>query len=337
MVGLVGYAALALVATAFVWKGSTMLERSGERLSEYYGLPPVVHGAVVVAIGSSFPELSSAVLSTLLHGEFELGVGAIVGSAIFNVLVIPSVSRLASDGPLDSGRDVVYKETQFYMLSVAVLLLTFSLAVIYNPVADGRLVGQLTRPLALVPILLYGLYVFIQYQDTSEYEAEVAPSDATPTRAWATLAVSLLVILIAVEGMVQAALGFGRLLDTPSFLWGLTVVAAGTSLPDALVSVRAARRDESTTSLANVLGSNIFDLLVAVPAGVLVAGATPIDFEVAVPMMGVLTLATILLFTLLRTELTLTHSEAWTLLIAYGVFIAWLVTETVGLTHVLPT
>ena len=87
-------------------------------------------------------------------------------------------------------------------------------------------------------------------------------------------------------GLVRAATGFGDLFDTLSFVWGLTVVAAGTSLPDAFVSVQAARRGEGVTSLANVLGSNTFDLLVAVPTGVLVAGTAAIDFAATVPMMG---------------------------------------------------
>ena len=90
MVGVLGYLLLAIVSTAVIWKGSTWLEGSAARLSRHYGLPVAVHGAVVIAIGSSFPELSSVVVSTLLHGEFSLGVGAIVGSAIFNLLAIPA-------------------------------------------------------------------------------------------------------------------------------------------------------------------------------------------------------------------------------------------------------
>ncbi|MCA9720554.1 MAG: hypothetical protein KC468_38180, partial [Myxococcales bacterium] len=68
------YALVALVSTAIIWKGSALLESSAEQLSRYYELPEVVQGAVIVAIGSSFPELSTTVLSTLVHGEFELGV-----------------------------------------------------------------------------------------------------------------------------------------------------------------------------------------------------------------------------------------------------------------------
>ncbi|MDH4276968.1 MAG: sodium:calcium antiporter, partial [Acidimicrobiia bacterium] len=71
---------IAVVASVVVWRGSDLLEGSAEQLSLFYGLPPVVHGAMVVAIGSSFPELSSTVLATLLHGEFELGLSVVVGS-----------------------------------------------------------------------------------------------------------------------------------------------------------------------------------------------------------------------------------------------------------------
>jgi hypothetical protein len=79
-----------------------------------------------------------------------------------------------------------------------------------------------------------------------------------PLKEWGRLAAAMLLILAGVEGLVRAAINFGDLLGTPSFLWGITVVAAGTSVPDASVSVRAAPKGEAVTSLANVLGCNAF-------------------------------------------------------------------------------
>ena len=329
--------ALAVAATGFVWAGSSLLERAAENLSLYYGLPPIVHGAVVVAIGSSFPELSAAVISTLLHGNFDLGVSAIVGSAIFNLLVIPALSGLLGSG-VTADRDVVYKEAQFYMVAVSALVITFALAVIYYPVPGTRLTGTVTRPLAALPIALYGVYIFTQYQDTSDHEADAPPADLNPLVEWGLLAVSLVVIAVAVEGLVHAALGFGDLFGTPSFLWGLTVIAAGTSLPDTLVSVRAAREGEGVTSLANVLGSNIFDLLVAVPVGVLLAPrfSVRIDFGVTVPLMGFLTVATVVVFGMLRTELELSRPESAALLGIYALFLAWMALETLGVLGFVP-
>jgi cation:H+ antiporter len=317
------------VATALIWVGSGWLERSAEHLSAHYGLPAVVQGSVVVAVGSSFPELASVVV-TALGDAFGMGVGAIVGSAIFNVLVIPSLSALATDGPLDANRTIVYKEAQFYMLSVSVLVITFALAVIYYPIEGGStLDGDVTRPLALVPLALYGLYLFIQWQDVGDHESE-DPGDVPVLREWGRLGAGLVVILVAVELLVGAVEGLNATFGIPEFLAGVTIIAAATSLPDALVSVRAARGGKAVTSLGNVLGSNTFDLLVAIPVGVLIAGTAPVSFAVAAPMMGVLTVATILLFTMLRTDLILTDAESWALLAAYVVFVGWVVGETVG-------
>ncbi len=336
---LVGVSVLALVAltvvsTAIVWAGSRLLDTASQRLALYYGLPAVVQGAVIVAIGSSFPELASVVLAVLVHGTFDLGVGTIVGSAIFNILVIPAVAAFARS-PLTVNRAVVYKEAQFYMLSIAVLLLTFSFGVIYNTDGSGA-VSEIGRPLALIPLAVYALYLFIQYQDISDYESPISSEKIAISREWLRLAGGLVLIVIAVEGLIRAALGFGELFDSPEFIWGLVIVAAGTSLPDAIMSVRAAKRDEGEVSLANVLGSNTFDLLVALPVGVMLVGAVTVDYALAVPMMGVLTLATIILFTLMRTDLAITRREAWVLAGSYGLFVAWIAIETVGWVDTLP-
>ena len=317
---------LAVVATAVIWKGSGLLELSAERLSKHFGLPVAVHGAVVVAIGSSFPEISSVVISTLLHDEFSLGVGAIVGSAIFNLLVIPALSALSSE-QLEATRDIVHKDAQFYVISILVLFIVFALGATYVPGGTNR-AAILTRPLAVLPIATYVVYVFLHQQDASDHVAPDVVVDLP--REIGRLAVALVLIAVGVEGIVRAALAFGEIFDTPPFLWGLTVIAAGTSLPDALVSVRAAQNDESVTSLTNVLGSNTFNLLVAIPVGVLLAGETEINFLAAIPTMGFLAFATIVFIVFTRTHLELTDREAYGFLALYGLFLLWMTLESTG-------
>lgn len=329
--------ALAVVvgATVAIWKGAEWLETASDRLSEHYGLPMVVQGAVVAAVGSSFPELASVVFAAL-SGSLELGVGAIVGSAVFNVLVIPAAAGVATGREVEASRSLVYKEAQFYMLAVSVLVITFALAVIYFPVPGEPLSGEITPGLAAIPLAMYGLYLFIQAQDTAEYEREGEPPAVNVRRQWGFLLAGLAVILVAVEQLVHQVELVGADLGVSQFLLGALVVAAATSLPDTLVSVRAARDDRGVASLANVLGSNTFDLLVAIPAGVLVGGATAIDFGVAVPMFGALTAATVLLFTVLRTDMVLSQAESYLLFVAYAVFVAWVVAEAGGLVGLLP-
>lgn len=319
-----------LAATAVVWIGSFLLENAAGRLATHYHLPAVVQGSIIMAVGSSFPELSSTVIATLVHGKFELGVAVIVGSAVFNILVIPGVSGLAGKG-LKTDREMVYKEALFYMISVAVLMLSFALALIYHPVEGSQWEGRVTRTIALLPVGFYGLYIFLQHQDTVEYRIEQRRNGlhaqkikGGPGRQWLRLLLGLAFIGIGVEGLVRSVIILGDVLQTPHFFWGLSVIAAATSLPDAFVSIQAARRGDGIVSMANVLGSNTFDLLIAIPIGVLIAGTCIIDFSVAAPAMGLLAVATIALFIMLRTQLRLTRFECILLLVLYAGFIAWM-------------
>ena len=338
--------ALLLVGGALTWRGSELLEDGAGDLCRHYRVPDLVRGTLVVAVGSSFPELTTVIVSTLVHGEFSLGMASIVGSAIFNILVIPGMSGVLG-GPLRYDVRVVYRDAQFYLTSVAVLLVAFSLALVYNPspatTQGAALVGTMTPPIALLPLALYGLYLFLQYQETRGAGAAELPEGADEdgmsggevARAWLKVALSLLLVLAGVEALLRVALFLGDALGTPSFLWGATVVAAATSVPDALISVRSAKRGEGDVSIGNVLGSNIFDLLVAIPVGVLLAGAAPVEFGVAAPLMAALAFATVILFAQMRTDLMLTRRECAILLVLYAVFVVWLTLETLGMTSLL--
>jgi cation:H+ antiporter len=327
MLGVPGSVALAVGATLVIWKGSEYFDRAARRLSNHYGLPVAVHGAVVVAVGSSFPELSSVVISTVVHGEFSLGVGAIVGSAIFNLLVIPGVSALFSED-LDASRSLVHRDAQFYVISVLLIFVVFALGATYVP-GGTNTEAILTPGLALLPLATYGVYLFLHQQDASDHVVDTAP-EISPLREWGRLIAALGVIAVGVEAIVRAVLSLGATFGTPSFLWGLTVIAAATSLPDAFVSVRAARVNDSVTSLTNVLGSNIFNLLVAIPVGILLAGSATINFLVAVPTMGFLGLATLVFVVFTRTDLELSHLEAYGFLGLYLLFLLWMTLESLG-------
>jgi len=327
--------AVILVATAVIWIGSAWLENSAEALSTHYGLPPVIQGSVVVAVGSSFPEFASVVV-TAFAGVFEMGVGTIVGSAIFNILVVPALSGIATDDEIATNRAIVFKEAQFYMIAVSALVISFALAVIYAPVpAAPGLTGEITRPIAAIPLALYGMYLFIQWEDVADYEATPAVESVDVRRNWLLLLGGLVLIAVAIQQFVEAIDSLGETFGVPEFISGVLIIAAATSLPDTLVSVRAAREGRGITSLANVLGSNTFNLLVAIPVGVFIVGGVPIDFAVAAPMMGLLTVATMLLFVTLRTDLSLTPPESYLLVVTYAAFVVWMITETLELTDLI--
>lgn len=332
-------AAAIVFGTALVWIGSRWLEEAADKLSCHYQLPPGMQGGVIAAIGSSSPEIASVLSATLIHGEFDLGVSAIVGSAVFNVLVIPALSVLVA-GPQGTSRELLYRDAQFYLTSVSVLMVTFALAVIYRPTPGDPMIGIVDRPLAAFPLFVYAIYLFIQHQDMVEDQAagqrRESDGELRVGRQWARLVAGLALLLVGVECLVRGSIGLGELLGTPSFLWGMTVIAGATSLPDAFVSIQAAKKPGGgVVNISNVLGSNIFDLLVAVPLGVLIAGSSAVDFTVAAPLMAFLTVATIVFFLILRTHRQISVPEAWILLALYALFLGWVAAETLDITHLL--
>jgi cation:H+ antiporter len=330
-------ACAASASAVLLWVSCSGLGDSSQRLADHYGIPDIVKGSVITAIASSIPEFVTAVLAIPVHGDFELGLAAIIGSAIYNVLVIPACSVFARGRSLQSNRELIFREALFYLVSVVVLLLVICLAVVYDGVGAGAEVrGTFTRPLALLPLLLYGLYLFMQFEEVRDHRRKVARvAGIDPARQWLILVLCIGLICVGVEVLLRCAIALGELLETPTFLWGMTIVAAATSIPDTLISMKEAKLGRTDASVSNVLGSNVFDLLVAVPVGVLIAGSVSVSFTQTVPMMSFLVLATIVLLVFMRRDMELNHREASFMLLLYLAFGLWMATEAFGITSVL--
>lgn len=327
-----------LFGSALLWLSCSRLEESTHRLAQRYGVPDAVKGSVLLAVSSSMPELVTAVLAPVLHNDFELGLSAIIGSAIFNILVIPACSVYARGKALEADRDLVYREAQFYLVSVAVLMLVLSLSVIYSGtpatvLEDGRRIfsGEFTRLLAIFPLLLYGLYLYIQFEEVKRHRSDNPPqTDINAGKEWAILIGCIALILLGVEMLLQVAITLGEVLQTPTFLWGMTIVAAATSIPDTFVSVRASVLGRTESSVSNVLGSNVFDLLVAVPLGVMITGSIMINFTQIVPMMTFLVVATIVMLIFMLRDMRLSVRESHVMMVLYVAFGVWMTLEAFG-------
>jgi cation:H+ antiporter len=332
-----------LFASALLWLSCSRLEESTHRLAQHYGIPDAVKGSVLLAVSSSMPELVTVLLAFPVHGDFELGLSAVIGSAIYNILIIPAFSVYARGRPLSANRDLIYREAQFYLVAVAVLMLVLSLSVIYygpQPAVmpEGRRIyfGEFNRLLALFPLLLYGLYLYIQFEEVRRQRDDHPPQGGVNAlKEWGILVVCVGLILVGVEILLRVAITLGDLLETPTFLWGMTIVAAATSVPDTFVSVRASVLGRTESSVSNVLGSNVFDLLVAVPAGVMVAGTIAVNYTQIVPMMVFLVLATIVMLVFMLRDMQLTPREATVMVALYLALGVWMTLEAFGVTAVL--
>jgi cation:H+ antiporter len=236
--------------------GANLLVRGASKLALSFGISPLVVGLTIVAFGTSAPEVAVSV-GAVLDGKTDLAVGNVVGSNIFNVLFILGFSALIT--PLAVDRQLIRQEVPI-MLGVSLLLLAVGL--------DGR-IG--TFDAVLLTALMVGYTVFLIVQSRRAGE-QAAPADEVPAldaRAWdarlpvqlALIAVGLVALVLGSEALVGAAVAFAQQLGVSDVVIGLTIVAAGTSMPEVATSITAALKGERDIAVGNVVGSNTFNIL----------------------------------------------------------------------------
>lgn len=238
--------------------GAELLVRGASRLALSLGISPLVVGLTVVAFGTSAPELAVSVQSAY-SGQADIAMGNVVGSNILNVLFILGLSALIV--PLIVNQQLVRQEVPI-MIALSLLLFVLSL--------DGR-VGRGDGVLFL--FMLTGYTVFLLRQSRSASRAAVlarpAETGEMPSSAWdrhwsVQLALVIVGLLLLVQGsnwLVDAAVTVARHLGVSELVVGLTIVAAGTSLPEVATSVMASIRGERDIAVGNIVGSNIFNIL----------------------------------------------------------------------------
>jgi len=342
-------ALLLLAGLVMLIAGAEALVRGASRLATLIGMPPLVIGLTVVAFGTSAPELAVSV-KAVLAGQGGIALGNVVGSNIFNVLFILGASALVS--PLVVAQQLVRLEVPLMIgLSLAVLLLAL----------DGA-IGRTDGLLLVAGLCAYTAFVVHQGRaETAAVRAEYEAAFGSPPRSaphgWARgvvqVAGGLGLLVIGSGWLVDAAVAMARALGVSELVVGLTIVAAGTSLPEVVTSLVATARGERDIAVGNVVGSNLFNLMgvlgvaaVVAPRGIAVS---PGVLRFDLPVMGIVALACLPIFftgaRIARWEgalllgywaayttylvLAATHHDA---LPAYGTALVWFALPLTGVT-----
>jgi len=237
--------------------GGEGLVRGASRLAAALGISPLIIGLTVVAFGTSSPEFAVSLIASL-SGQAGLTVGNVIGSNIFNVLFILGLSAMIT--PLTISQQLVRLDVPLMVLvSLLTLLLTL----------DGRF-SQMEGFIFFAGLIgyLYLLFRISQRESAEvkeEYEHEFgSPPQSAPRRLGlnALLAVAGLVMLgLGSRWLVQGSVEIARALGISELVIGLTIIAAGTSMPEVITSVIASLRGERDIAVGNVVGSNLFNLL----------------------------------------------------------------------------
>lgn len=269
---------LFVIGLVFLIIGAEALVRGASRLAAVVGISPLVIGLTVVAFGTSSPELAVSVKSAL-SGQASLAVGNVVGSNIFNVLFILGISALIV--PLVVSRQLIrFDVPLMIVLSGIVLILALDQSFSRT---DGLM-------------LVAGLVVYVCFLIFQSRRERVAEREKDPPEpgvegyakaGWlkniSLVFGGLVLLVLGSRWLVDSAVSFAQYLGVSELVVGLTIVAAGTSLPEVVTSIIAAVRGERDIAVGNVVGSNIFNMMGVLGLASLVA---PSGIEISTAVIG---------------------------------------------------
>lgn len=271
-----------LVGFVMLVKGADWFVDGAAGIAAKLRVPQLVIGLTVVAFGTSAPELAVSV-SAVLEGTADVSIGNVVGSNIVNILLILGLSALMKELP-------VQKSSRFFDLP---FLLFVSVLFILGTAFDGTL-GLADGIFFVILLILYVIFLVFHARKNPETaeEAEELPTGKFAVwyhkqmeHVWfmlLALIVGLLLVIFGAELAVSSAQLIAAYAGISDRIIGLTVVAIGTSLPELVTSVVAARKGKTDIAVGNIIGSNIFNLLMVAGMSAIVAALMPGTAELPV-------------------------------------------------------
>lgn len=250
---------LLIVGGALVLFGADRLTDGATALARRFGVTEMVIGLTVVALGTSLPEFVTSFMSTL-KGSSDISIGNIVGSNIFNTLVIVGASALVY--PIVIRKSTVTKDIPFSVLASIMLIV-----VVFDVALDGAAMNILARTDGLLMLGFFSVfmaYTFFMARNTEELstsnESNVPVKQMPYWKIFLFIILGLAGLVLGGNLFVESACDIALSLGISETVVGLTIVAAGTSLPELATSVVAARKGSSAIAIGNVVGSNIFNI-----------------------------------------------------------------------------
>ena len=270
---------LLIIGFVLLIKGADFFVDGSSSVAKILKVPTIIIGLTVVAFGTSMPELSVSVTAAL-RGSNDLAVSNVLGSNIFNLLVVLGCCALVK--PVAAKWSLLKKEFPFSILITIILLLVDSDFSIMK-VIDGNKGFVLGRWAGLLFLILFVLYIYATVKSALRSRAEAKDMEEEEYKTMSPLKSGIYIVI----GLIGIVWGGNLVVDSASnialtFGWsqtfiGLTIVALGTSLPELVTSVVAARKGENDLAVGNVVGSNIFNILLILGVSSFI---TPITLDV---------------------------------------------------------
>lgn len=309
-----------LVGLVLLVAGAEVLVKGASKIAISIGITPLVIGLTVVAFGTSSPELAVSVMSSL-EGKPDIALGNVLGSNIFNVLLILGLSSVIT--PLLVAQQLIRLDVPI-MIGASLLVLLFAW--------DGNISAWEGLTLLLLGLAYTVFVIRLSKKEKSkavleEYREEFGKDEkAGKGRLWVSILLVIAGLVLLVLGsrwLVEAAVAIASNLGVSDLVVGLTIIAAGTSLPEVATSIIASMRGEKDIAVGNVVGSNIFNIFFILSVAAVVSkngvpvAQTAIQFDI--PVMVAVAVACLPIF------FTGRRLERWEGAVFLGYYIAYTV------------
>lgn len=309
---------LIILSLFALYIGAGWLVKGSTEIALKANISNLVIGLTIVAFGTSTPELVVSVNASL-SGQGDIAIGNIVGSNIFNIAAILGIAAVIH--PMQAKR-------QLTRIDIPIMILTCILLTVF--LWNGNL-GRLEGCLFLVGIIaytLFSLYYSRKYEKKAEEKTGELEKQPDP---WYIdllyITGGLIVLIFASQLLVDNAASIARGAGVSEAVIGLTLVAAGTSLPELATSVVAALKKNPDIALGNIVGSNLFNVLA-------IAGTTATIHPIVnssishIDLLAMLALS-VLLLPLARSGMKISRIEGWVLIVCYLLYVGWLLRDLV--------
>ena len=297
-----------LVSLAALIKASDLFTEAAEKIGILLGLPAFVVGAIIVSIGTSLPELISSIIA-VVQDSSEIVLGNVVGSNIANIFLIVGCASVISK----------HLKIDYELINVDLPLFVGSAFMLFLTVVDGKF-SPGEAVLCIITFAVYCFYTMSSTQDNMEQDPEESMNlQGSLLPQVLILLGSSLLIFLGAKYTIDSITNISEIIGIGKEIIAVSAVAIGTSLPELLVTISAARKGKPEIAIGNVLGSNIFNSLMVMGVPGLI-GNLVISEKLVTGSLRTMLIGTLLFFFVTQDK-EVTRWEGWLFFIFYGWFI----------------
>lgn len=310
---------LLIIGFLLLIKGADTFVVGSSSIAKIFNVPTLIIGLTIVAFGTSAPEAAVSITAAL-KGNNDMAIANVVGSNIFNILAVVGIAAFIN--PIKVQKSTIIKEFPFAILASVVLLI-----LAHDIKFQGYNENLLTRADGLMLLSLFGIFMYylIEMALTSKEDMNVdqAKDNISMGKSILMSALGIIGILIGGQLVVNSASSIAIAWGMSENLVGLTIVAVGTSLPEFVTSIIAARKGESDIAIGNVVGSNLFNILFVLGISATISNISvhPIVFIDMIIMI----IVTILAYALAATRKSINKFEGAILAMLYIVYTIFII------------